>query len=223
MIEINKEKLIEIYQSDKSMDEVAKYFNVSKSTIRNKIVDYKITTKLLKHEKPKNGDKFNRLTFCEFIEGDKECKFICDCGNELITTLYPVITNKTKSCGCYKKEKASQSLWKGHGEIGKKFWGDLIRNAAKRKIDFNLTIEYAWDLFLKQEKKCVLSEEPLCFKRGIKENNLSASLDRIDSSKGYIKGNVQWVGKEINYMKRDLSENEFMYICKVITENNNNG
>lgn len=33
-----------------------------------------------------------------------------------------------------------------------------------------------------------------------------ASLDRIDSSKGYIKGNVQFVATPINYLKGTMSD-----------------
>lgn len=35
-----------------------------------------------------------------------------------------------------------------------------------------------------------------------------ASLDRIDSSKGYIEGNVQFVSTPINYMKNTMSDSE---------------
>ena len=45
---------------------------------------------------------------------------------------------------------------------------------------------------------------------------MTASLDRIDSSKGYIKGNVQWVHKEFNKMKLDLLDKEFIDICKLV-------
>ena len=44
----------------------------------------------------------------------------------------------------------------------------------------------------------------------------TASLDRIDSSKGYTKDNVQWVHKDINYIKRDLSDSEFITLCKKV-------
>jgi hypothetical protein len=46
----------------------------------------------------------------------------------------------------------------------------------------------------------------------------TASLDRIDSSKGYIKTNVQWVHKKVNKMKQDTSVDEFKHYCKLICE-----
>ena len=47
----------------------------------------------------------------------------------------------------------------------------------------------------------------------------SASLDRIDSSKGYIKGNVRWVSRSINLMKSDRTDDVAWEICRVIYEN----
>lgn len=45
----------------------------------------------------------------------------------------------------------------------------------------------------------------------------TASLDRIDSSKGYVKNNVQWVHKTINIMKQAQSNEEFIKLCRDIT------
>lgn len=82
--------------------------------------------------------------------------------------------------------------------------------------------EYCWDLFLSQGKKCSLSgidlviEKSICRKRG--QSNITASLDRIDSSLGYVEGNLQWIHKDINYMKQDLDEEYFKKLCKEITD-----
>lgn len=47
-------------------------------------------------------------------------------------------------------------------------------------------------------------------------------LDRIDSSKGYIEGNVQWVHKDVNMMKQNYSQKYFIEMCKKIYETNKN-
>lgn len=49
---------------------------------------------------------------------------------------------------------------------------------------------------------------------------MTASLDRIDSSRGYEIDNIQWVHKDVNKMKMGLSQNEFIDICKIISKNN---
>jgi len=79
---------------------------------------------------------------------------------------------------------------------------------------FEITIEAVWDLFLAQNRKCALSGLPLKFGSGNKGN---ASLDRIDSTKGYTLGNVQWVDKDVNKMKMDLSQPYFIELCRRIS------
>ena len=59
-------------------------------------------------------------------------------------------------------------------------------------------------------------EKSLNRKKGC--SNLTASLDRIDSSLGYVKNNVQWVHKDINKMKQELNENYFKNLCKIIAK-----
>lgn len=44
----------------------------------------------------------------------------------------------------------------------------------------------------------------------------AASLDRIDSKKDYTIDNVQWVHKDLNYMKQDFTEEEFINYCKLV-------
>ena len=47
-------------------------------------------------------------------------------------------------------------------------------------------------------------------------SSTTASLDRIDSSKGYVIGNVQWVHKDINIMKNKFDNQYFIDMCKKI-------
>jgi len=72
-------------------------------------------------------------------------------------------------------------------------------------------------LFQKQNGKCALSgvEISLLKKSGVS----TASLDRVDSSKGYIKGNVQWVHKDVNFMKYNFDESYFLDMCKKVVVN----
>ena len=46
----------------------------------------------------------------------------------------------------------------------------------------------------------------------------TASLDRIDSSKPYIKGNMQWLHKDVNIMKNAYNINYFINMCRIICE-----
>jgi hypothetical protein len=44
------------------------------------------------------------------------------------------------------------------------------------------------------------------------------SIDRIDSSAGYVRGNVQFVCDVVNRMKQDLPQNEFFVWCRRVLE-----
>lgn len=139
----------------------------------------------------------------------------CDCGKEKIAKLPHLQNGNVQSCGCKRKNQYN-NRWEGHGEIGLTLWSRYKDGAAKRDIPFSVDIEYAWKLFLSQNRKCALSGVAIML---LPQNRLhTASLDRIDSSKGYIEDNVQWVHKDVNVMKRSLSDAEFIEFChKVAT------
>lgn len=52
-------------------------------------------------------------------------------------------------------------------------------------------------------------------------NIMRASLDRIDSSKGYIKGNVQWTTIDANIAKQDMKESDFIELCQKVVNHAN--
>lgn len=141
-----------------------------------------------------------------------------------------VLSGRTVSCKSFASKITAKNhpppapIYKGCGDLGRTFWGHIKSTAKKRGISFDITIEYAWDLFLKQNKKCALSGVEITLtKKTHKCNpdykNFTASLDRIDSTKPYFEGNVQWVHKEINYIKRDLTDEEFVTWCKLVSQN----
>ena len=45
--------------------------------------------------------------------------------------------------------------------------------------------------------------------------------NRIDSSKGYIRGNLQWVTKRVNWMKGDMLTEELFEMCNKILNHAN--
>ena len=95
-------------------------------------------------------------------------------------------------------------------------WGKIQRRAKNRGLEFTITIEEAWDLFQAQEGRCALSGAPIKFARSQKSGVQTASLDRRDSTKGYVTGNIQWVHKIVNMMKNTLTDEEFIEWCKTI-------
>ena len=101
------------------------------------------------------------------------------------------------------------------------------KRAKKKGISFNLTGEFLKELNTKQQGKCVYTGLSLdwdyCSQgehRYIKgQNAYRASLDRIDSSKGYTQDNVQLVVYIVNMIKNAFTEKEFLENCLLIVEN----
>lgn len=170
------------------------------------------------------GQKWNKLTAIKFVKSTGKHGHIwlwkCDCGNKKEILIYSVKIGNTTSCGCNNHKKGSLSyLWTGYKEIPGEFFYNIQNSANKRKLKFNLSIKYLWKLYKKQNKKCAISGIKIGFHDEDGRKN-SASVDRIDSTKGYIKGNIQWVHKTINKIKQTLSNKEFIQWCKIISNNN---
>ena len=115
--------------------------------------------------------------------------------------------------------KGIHDPFKGYKQIQGIYWRQIISNAAKRNLSFNITIEQIWNIFEKQNGKCVLSGLPITLK--IIKRKQTASLDRIDSTKGYEPTNVQWVHIDINKLKSNLPEDKLLYLCECIVKTKN--
>jgi len=176
--------------------------------------------------------KFGKLTVIELHSIDRNghtrYNCVCDCGNVCNVLSTHLVRGNTKSCGCSILKGKERKNWKGVGEISGQFWASHILRSAdgskgKRKpLECNITKEYVWDLFLLQNRKCKLSGIELKFPTKFKDKSYTASLDRIDSSKGYIIGNVQWIHKDINKMKNTYDQDYFIKMCKLISNNFSN-
>lgn len=95
-----------------------------------------------------------------------------------------------------------------------------LRKTKSRDKDFNLTLEYLKEIWDKQKGICPYTGIKLKDWSHKTDSNsfYTASLDRIDSYKGYIKGNIQFVSRNVNYMKNSLSHEKTIDLCKIISE-----
>jgi len=127
-----------------------------------------------------------------------------------------------KSCGAsirsLGKTGEAANGWKGCGRIPGGHWSRIKRVAAKRKLAFEVSIEEAWDIYLQQAGKCPLTGLRIEFVYGPGAN--TASLDRIDSSLGYIPGNVRWVHKTVNVMRSNMTDEVFLSWCRLVVTHN---
>lgn len=158
------------------------------------------------------GEKVGELDILSEMgakNGSKRRQFICNCScgrKNIIKDINSLLKTNDVNCG----NKSHHFV----GLIRKVYFNIIKKGSLKRGITFNITIEYINSLFIKQNGRCVYSNIeltlPQCsYTKGLYQH--TASLDRIDSSKGYIEGNVQWVHKDINFMKQELKNEVFLH------------
>lgn len=145
-------------------------------------------------------------------------KVRCDCGKELLKLPIEILNpNGGFQCAsCTQKENKIESMIANGmvGDLALTQYTRLRRLAEKRGYAFEVSIEYLWNLFQEQKQICAITGDYI---PNIKE----ASLDRIDSSKGYIEGNVQWVTYRANISKHTMTMNELYEFCKKVLNHAN--
>lgn len=153
----------------------------------------------------------------------------CKCNTVEFKSAKDLKSGRCKSCkSCASKKTAKEypppaPIFKGVGELGATYFSSLQNGAVKRKIEFDITLQYAWELLIEQNFKCNISGLPISLTKKTKNTNpdyanFNASLDRIDNNKGYIVGNVQWVHKDINKMKWKHEQEYFITLCKSVAQ-----
>ena len=165
-------------------------------------------------------------------------KVKCSCGKEQLVRAYFLESGRQDCCkSCSQKRALENNISRqkflklrheGIGNFTKTTYWYFKNNAKRRNINWSeeLTIEYLYELLLKQNKKCALTGLDIDLTESRNNSNvafefMTASLDRIDSSKGYEPNNVQWVHKDINRMKWAFPQNEFIEMCQLIVNHAN--
>lgn len=142
-----------------------------------------------------------------------KCK--CSCGDIHMINKYNLLNNKTTKCrkciGISHKGIGNPNF-KGHEELPGRLYNRIKRRAKKQGFDFSISQKFLYDLFLKQNKKCKLTDICISF------DNNTASLDRVNSNLGYTPNNVMWVCKDINIMKNGYDLGYFVSMCKLVNK-----
>jgi hypothetical protein len=159
-----------------------------------------------------------------YVKNKKSAEQICiELGIKSKTVIFRLL--KKYNIQPNSKEGRPNRKTKKIGEIHQSYIYLLKNRAKRKKLKFNITGKYIWKLFLQQKRRCALSGIDLLFPiawGARSKTQMTASLDRIDSTKGYVVGNVQWVHKTINKMKMNMSDKQFINLCKKVAQNNDN-
>jgi hypothetical protein len=226
-------KIIEEYSKIKSIKRLLPILKVGSKTIKKVLIEENLYTPKVYEKTPvdpfllKIGDKIGRWTVMETNvktndKGRYMTKVMCECGTEGIIRTQRLLDNKSFGCKhcvnknnypTFRKTKTNPDInLKGLSQL----WLSSIKSNLNRGINRKLLLEIDnYDLLNQLEK-----QNFKCAYTGIYLNVLNttkglsnASLDRIDSTKGYTKDNIQWVYKSINRMKNAFSEKEFLNMC----------
>jgi hypothetical protein len=205
-----KKNLVTTHPTIKNGDVFGNWVVIDNTIVR----EYEITSsgKRSKHRQPK-------------------IKVQCSCGHiELKKTTMLINGKDKKYCReCFSTPKGDAHYkWDGSGKIPGTVLYTIKQNAKNRskngrKIEVNITSEYLDELYEKQNGKCALtglSIEASITNTKNRGRVWTASVDRIDSSKDYVEGNVQWLHKDINRMKWDLDTDKFIELCKLVANKN---
>ena len=87
------------------------------------------------------------------------------------------------------------------------------KDAKARGYEFEVTIDDVADLLESQEFACALTGVSIALD---KSTGSTGSLDRIDNSLGYIKGNIQIVTCDINMLRGSFTIERFKELCKLV-------
>lgn len=167
--------------------------------------------------------KFSNVTIISEIpqKKGKEYYYLVKCNNCNKEFLKAKWTFGVYRCQCYKTINGAYN-YQGYKAISAVYFKSCKSNALKRNLEFNITKEDIWKQWLIQNEKCALSGLHLTIERNYKKmkEGMTASLDRIDSKKGYTIDNIQWIHKHLNKMKMNYDNQYFIDMCKLIANNN---
>ena len=156
------------------------------------------------------GQRFGRLLVVERVENHKRVdrptwRCACDCGSEV--TLYggALRSGNTKSCGCFRRDRAGH-LYRKHG-LSKTPAYTMFYDARKRAQRFGVPFDITPD-DISIPKRCpVLGIE---LNTGPRE--AAASLDRVRPEAGYTKGNIRVISFRANRLKSDAKPDELRLV-----------
>jgi hypothetical protein len=155
----------------------------------------------------------------------------CECGKEVVVVGKSLWSGDSKSCGCLKRDRQIEA---NHGMTREKsgsFIDDRVEarirnvismyrsNAKEKRLPFELTYDMVSTLIQGPCTYCGIEPSNTSVHYKYKDEVFHYSgIDRIDSSMGYIPGNVVSCCKICNISKNNMSKNDFTEWVKRVYE-----
>jgi hypothetical protein len=160
------------------------------------------------------GQRFSRLTVLKRVKGPNTNKSYwlvqCECGSDPFVVRSDALGRGTKSCGCYRKKLAKESIAINHPRLRHgmakspeyRAWSDM-----KTRCN-NPNYEY-WDLY--GGRGVAVAPEFEVFENWYQEIGPKPgpeySQDRIDNDRGYEPGNIRWATASEQALNRRPKKN----------------
>lgn len=120
---------------------------------------------------------------------------------------------KQPCIGCSNKSNHPSGMV---GPVRVAWFNSFMKSALSRGLTWDLEIRDVASLYEQQAGRCALSGLAVSWSSSGWEH--TASIDRIDNSKGYSLDNIQIVHKEINMMRGSLEVGRFIELCQMVAD-----
>ncbi len=176
------------------------------------------------HFRDLTGLKQNRLTVISIVYDDKSYisyTCLCDCGNTTVVRGSHIIGNRIKSCGCLRNEAASKR-WRKYvtkEDSANNYHYITYQNAAKkRNLIFDLTLNEFIAITSQACYYCGILPQARYINRDY-IHYYANGVDRLDSKQAYTKDNCVSACTDCNLAKQSLTVEQFLTLCKRVTQN----
>lgn len=140
-----------------------------------------------------------------------ECQY---CGNTNPNDFYKNNHSTCKKCYCKRSNEQ-----RANSPLHIKLFRNSKHSKTHGKIEYNLTSEYIQSILEKQNYKCFYTGIDL---RDSESKFEKPTIDRIDSSKGYVEGNIVICTWAANNIKNDMSIEELYNQINLFKNNEEN-
>jgi hypothetical protein len=155
------------------------------------------------------------------LENGRYAKHCLSCGAQqtYLRKNYAIESLRLKKLckGC--SNKITDNCHRGWYRAIRVSWYNKFKSGALlRGLEWDITLDDIADVMEAQNGKCALTGWDIEFPEAGHPQKAPASIDRIDSSKGYILDNVQLLTRHVNMMKQSYDNDYFIEVCKAVAD-----